>query len=80
MPDSPAPAGTAIAGSMVRSAFQVLREIVVTRRVSIKFKVSDELWKWATIVKTERGIYFIVEVRGCRLYSEGVNPYHVTIF
>jgi hypothetical protein len=49
MPAPPPPAGTAIAGSMVRSAFQVLREIVVTRRVSIKFKVSDELWKWATI-------------------------------
>jgi hypothetical protein len=43
MPDPLPLAGTAIACGMVRSAFQVLREIVVTRQLSIKFKVSDEL-------------------------------------
>ena|ERR1700731_1831333 len=44
MPDPPPVLQIAIAGGIVRSAF-VLREIV-TRRVSIKLKLSDELRKW----------------------------------
>jgi hypothetical protein len=32
------------------------------------------------LVKLERGIDLIAEVWGCRLYSGGVNPCHVTLF